>query len=65
MKTMPKPTHGGSRPVKRKDDGRLNRTMQYAKQILILDCTIKELKQIRRAFSTRQRARVLLKKINN
>lgn len=57
---MAKPTHGGSRPIARKDDKRLKRKMQFSKHILVLDCTDEEGDRIKQRHGTRRRVEILL-----
>lgn len=55
-------THGGSRPVVRKDDGRLVRTVKHKIRLIKIDCSDDELNEIYRRLpqDTRQRALWLL-----
>jgi len=60
---MLKNKHGGSRPVKREDDGRLNRKLKFSKQMLVLDYTKIKFEKIKKQFGTRKRAEVLLQAV--
>lgn len=62
---MSKNQHGGSRPVTRKDDGRLkgHNKGKYPLQIIKIACTTDELQRIYDSLTTRQRTEAMLKEI--